>query len=215
MKKTKILGTTLMAGALFAMATPVFAAGTEHEVTDGKKTTDATVKITEKTVDPDDPDADHANLKFIEAPQAFYFETILTDDAYTLTADTKKTYGDKKAIADGAKYKVFSDATGAQYKIKSVIEGNKLTSGEKTVDITSFKINGQDLVGETTGTKKDDVVMDQDNNKFEKSGYAEMAVDSIAISFTAAEGTVIEPGDQYEGTITNTLYNIYTEAKAE
>lgn len=194
---------------------PVGAAGTEHKVTDGEKNTDATVKITEKTVDPDDPDAAHANLKFIEAPGAFHFETILTDDAYTLEADTKKTYGDEKAIADGAKYKVFSDATGAQYKIKSVIDGNKLTSGKKTVDITSFKINDQDLVGKNAGATKDDVVMDQENNKFEKSGYAEMAVDKIAISFTAAEGTVIEPGDQYEGTITNTLYNIYTEAKAE
>lgn len=219
MKSTKILSFVLMATSLLATATPAFAAETPHKVGDSKDT-NATVKIIGKTVTPekplkpDDKDKDKpkpdqiANLKFIEAPQSFYFETSVSDDGYKLTADKTKKYGDKNAIPEGAKYQVFSDAKGAHYNVKSVIDPQltEKATATKKVDVTSFKINDKEIASEG-------VVMDHTTNDFDDSGYATMPVENIAIEFKAAdENNKIKMNEEYTGAIHNTLYNVYNEA---
>lgn len=224
MKSTKILSFVLMATSLLATATPAFAAETEHEV--GSKDTDATVKIIQKEVDPvnpvdpDDKDKNKpnpdqiANLKFMEAPKTFYFETKMTGDTYSLKADKTTTFDGKKAIEDGAKYQVFSDAKGAHYNVKSVIDKQLVekTHPEKKVDVSSFKINDKEIIND--GIVMSHTMTDGNgaNSNFDTTGFATMPVENISIDFTkAAASEQIASGDEYTGAIHNTLYNVYNE----
>lgn len=220
MKSFKYLGLGLIATTVLGAA-PVFAAEGQQEEIKGKDTATEVV-ITAKEVhpetpvdprDPTDPkDKDRndiAVLKFVDAPTAYKFTTQLkADGEYKIDSGT----------VEGQGFKVFSDAKGAHYQVKSEVKGG-LVSGtgadQITADVTKFFINGKDIKESANS-----IVMNhtEESGKygFETSaGERTKAVDSIGIEFKVTDGqeTKVKDGTVFTGTIENTLYNVYSVNK--
>lgn len=214
MKFFKKVSSAVLAVAILGNAAPAFAAVVEHEVDDAQ--TAVTIEIEDKVVDPETPidpgedpnnpenpenpgtNPDVAVLELVSAPTEYNFTSSLQRGIYTLnTGEIKGNYG------------VWSDAKGAHYEVRAAIDNNQFTGNNgKKIDVTSFSINGQNVMSQGNQT-----VMSHVDNPFEKAGSTNTkSVDQVGIEFKAAEGTEIEQGDMYTGSITNTLYNIYSVA---
>lgn len=189
--KILTIGLTTAAVALFG----VLAAPSVHAdaVKDQAKDTQTQVEII------DSPDSDVANLTLIHVPEKYKFETKLqASGEYILKGGV---------VEKDANITVFNDKSTQDWSVKASIEESTLsTESGKTATVTSFKINGQDLMGENANqiVHKSEGTKTIDNNTGNLS--REVTNEGLSVSFTKEKGD-LKAGDTLTGKVHYQLFN--------
>ena len=189
--KILTIGLTTAAVALFG----VLAAPSVHAyaVKDQAKDTQTQVEII------DSPDSDVANLTLIHVPEKYKFETKLqANGEYILKGGV---------VEKDANITVFNDKSTQAWSVKASIEKNTLsTESGKNANVTHFKINGQDLMGEDANqiVDKSEGTKTSDNNTGNLS--KEVTNEGLSVSFTNKKGD-LKAGDTLTGKVHYQLFN--------
>lgn len=191
MKLTTIGLTTATVALLGVLAAaPVVLAA---EVPDEAKDTQTQVKII------DNPDPNLAVLKLVHVPEQYKFETKLQPTGeYTLNGGV---------VEKDSKITVFNDKSIQDWSVKASIDDTTLsTESGKTATVTNFKINGQDLMGESANQimHKSEVNKTVDNNTGNLS--KEVTNDGLSVSFNNEKGD-LKAGDTLTGKVHYQLFN--------
>lgn len=189
--KILTIGLTTAAVALFG----VLAAPSVHAdaVKDpAKDDTQTEVKII------DSPDSDPANLTLIHVPENYKFETKLqANGPYTLTGGV---------VEKDANITVFNDKSTQDWSVKASIEGTLSTESGKTATVTTFKINEQDLMGESANQ----IVHKSEGNKTNDNNTGNLSKEvkngGLSVSFTNEKGD-LKAGDILKGKVHYQLSN--------
>lgn len=163
------------------------------------KSTPVTVGITDDTSDPDplDPTKPAQQLLVLNTvPTSYDFTSTLQNGSYSLTTSTLE----KQNVT------VFNSRAARAWSVKATVTNTKLSKGSNEFPVTSFTINGTELVATgATGI----VAKNADTTTENNTGTISTPVTSAGIKFTDSTG-VLKAGDKITGTIAYQLYNTAT-----
>lgn len=190
MKKVTLLSTVVLGIAILGGASQASA----EEVLNQSDKFDTETKVTitdgSGTWDPKDPT--QTNLTLEAVPTNYSFTSSIKNKDYNLTA----TLSDKIDVQNDYSARIWS--------VKAEVDGTQLTSGSTTFDVSSFTINGAELVGtgQTGVVFRSEATPTAANN----TGLLSKPVTAIGIKF-ADTNNVLKAGDELEGNISYSLYN--------
>lgn len=195
MKFTKILSLSFVSAiAVLGLNGVTASAAAVVGKTDSTPAT-VTIKDPDKPVDPTDPD--QTRLTLDNVPTAYDFETSVRNKAYTISAN---------ALTNQS-VDVFNDYTPQAWSVKATVLNGVIkddTDAENPYDVTSFTINGEELVGTSSKgiVAKNNATPTAANN----TGELSTAITSATISFTDTNN-ILKVGNKLTGTISYQLYN--------
>lgn len=153
-----------------------------------------TIKDGVDTTDPLDPtDPNQKMLNLTKVPTQYNFETTVKNTDYTIDGTVK----------DGS-IVVFNDRSSREWSVKATVKNDELTVSDKTVSVTSFKINKEELVG--SGAKGIVAKAADDKTVENNTGAITTDVSEVAIGFSDT-ANVVKVGSTLAGTISYQLYN--------
>ncbi|WP_242596550.1 hypothetical protein [Enterococcus plantarum] len=191
MKKLVLSSALLAIIGVGTIGTSVFADEVQGNSKESK--VNVTIEDEDSGTDPLDPtDPDQKLLNLISVPEKYDFTSSLTNGTYSLTT----TLSDQDI-------EVFNSRSTREWSVKASVAENKLTSDSTNFDVTSFKINNNELVGAgaTPIVAKNGGLTDEAN-----TGTLSTPVTTASISFSDPSGK-LKVGSQLTGTINYQLYN--------
>ncbi|MGX7203130.1 hypothetical protein BCR22_11920 [Enterococcus plantarum] len=191
MKKLVLSSALLAIIGVGTIGTSVFADEVQGNSKESK--VNVTIEDEDSGTDPLDPtDPDQKLLNLISVPEKYDFTSSLTNGTYSLTT----TLSDQDI-------EVFNSRSTREWSVKASVAENKLTSDSTNFDVTSFKINNNELVGAgaTPIVAKNGELTAEAN-----TGTLSTPVTTASISFSDPSGK-LKVGSQLTGTINYQLYN--------
>lgn len=201
MKKITLVTLVTLSAVVFGATQVSAAPGDKGEIEASKGfKSDTTVKIIDNNdgsdVDPLDPSKpDQTMLILTEVPSNFDFSTKISNKTYNITSGE----------ATGS-IKVLNDRIDRDWSVKATLKDNQIKKSDDVVfDVTSFKVNGEDITA--TGSKPvATAVAAADRNTQTNSGTLSREITGLEITFTDTDNT-LKVDDALTGTVNYSLYN--------